>query len=73
MFVRRAPLAVLDEPTANVDAGTAGVLGEAIAQLGGERTVLVIAHAPDVVRCADRVVEVAGGRLIEGRKAVAAT
>ena len=73
MFVRRAALVVLDEPTANVDAGAAGALGEAIAQLAGERTVLVIAHAPDMVRRADRVVEVAGGRLIEDRNAVAAT
>ena len=42
----RAPLVVLDEPTANVDAATAATIGEAIAGLRGERTVLLIAHAP---------------------------
>jgi ABC-type multidrug transport system fused ATPase/permease subunit len=71
-FVRRAPLVVLDEPTANVDAATAATIGEAIARLGGEHTVLVIAHAPDVVRRADRVVGLTAGRVADDRRAVAA-
>ena len=71
-FVRRAPLVVLDEPTANVDAATAATIGEAIARLGGEHTVLVIAHAPDVVRRADRVVGLTAGRVADDRWAVAA-
>ena len=71
-FVRRAPLVVLDEPTANVDAATAATIGEAIARLGGEHTVLLIAHAPDVVRRADRVVGLTAGRVADDRWAVAA-
>jgi hypothetical protein len=33
--------------------------------------VLVISHAPDVVRFADRIVEVRDGRVVEGARAVA--
>lgn len=72
-FIRRAPLVVLDEPTANVDAATAGTIAEAIGRLGAERTVLVITHAPGVVRRADRVITMSAGRVIEDRPAVAAT
>jgi ATP-binding cassette, subfamily C, bacterial CydD len=71
-FIRRAPLVVLDEPTANVDAATAGTIGEAIAGLGGEHTVLLIAHAPDVARRADRVVWLTAGRVADARRAVGA-
>jgi ABC-type transport system involved in cytochrome bd biosynthesis fused ATPase/permease subunit len=70
-FVRRAPLVVLDEPTANVDAATAATIGEAIAGLRGEHTVLLIAHAPDVAQRADRVVGLTAGRVADDRWAVA--
>ena len=72
VFLRDAPLVVLDEPTANVDAATAATIGEAIAGLGGEHTVLLIAHAADVARRADRVVGLTAGRVADDRWAVAA-
>jgi ATP-binding cassette, subfamily C, bacterial CydD len=72
-LVRRAPLMVLDEPTANVDAATAETIGEAIGHLAGRRTVLVIAHAPDIAQRADRTVGLRGGRVTDDRRAVAAT
>jgi thiol reductant ABC exporter CydD subunit len=70
-FLRGASLLVLDEPTADVDSRSAGTIADAIAGLRGRSTVLVITHAPDVVRCADRVVEVRRGRVAEGTRAVA--
>jgi ATP-binding cassette, subfamily C, bacterial CydD len=70
-FLRGASLLVLDEPTANVDSRSAGTIAGAIAGLRGRSTVLVITHAPDVARIADRVVEVHGGRLAEGTRVVA--
>jgi ATP-binding cassette, subfamily C, bacterial CydD len=72
-LVRRAPLLVLDEPTANVDAATAETIGEAIGQLRGQRTVLVIAHAPSIARWADRIVGLRAGCVTDGRRAVAVT
>lgn len=70
-FLRRAPLLVLDEPTANIDRHGAGTIADAIAGLRGASTVLVITHAPDIMRLADRVVELRGGRVAAGTRAVA--
>jgi thiol reductant ABC exporter CydD subunit len=70
-LLRRAPLLVLDEPTANVDREGARRIAQAIAGLRGESTVLVISHAADVVRFADRIVEVRDGRVVADVRAVA--
>jgi ATP-binding cassette subfamily C protein CydD len=56
-FLRDAPLVVLDEPTAHLDAETAGAVGEAIGRLAGGRTTLLIAHDAKLVSHADRIVE----------------
>jgi ABC-type multidrug transport system fused ATPase/permease subunit len=55
-FVRDAPLVVLDEPTADLDPTSAGVVAEAVERLRVGRTVLLIAHRPELVAHADRVV-----------------
>jgi thiol reductant ABC exporter CydD subunit len=55
-FLRDADLVVLDEPTADLDPVSVAVLAEAVARLGAHRTLLVIAHRPELVACADRVV-----------------
>jgi ABC-type multidrug transport system fused ATPase/permease subunit len=70
-FLRRAPLVVLDEPTANIDRVGARTIADAVAGLRGVSTVLVITHAPEMVRLADRVVEVRGGRVGAAARAVA--
>jgi len=70
-FLRRAPLVVLDEPTANIDRVGARTIADAVAGLRGVSTVLVITHAPEMVRLADRVVEVRGGRVGAATRAVA--
>jgi ATP-binding cassette subfamily C protein CydD len=64
-FLRDAPLVVLDEPTANLDPERSEVVARAIERLGGDRTVLLISHRPDLASRADRVVRVEGGRLVE--------
>jgi thiol reductant ABC exporter CydD subunit len=63
-LVRDAPLLVLDEPTADLDAAAAGLVGEAICRLRGRRTVLLIAHRPELAALADRVVLLDGGRQV---------
>jgi ATP-binding cassette subfamily C protein CydD len=55
-FVRNAPLVILDEPTADLDRRSADVVAEAVERLRAGRTVLLIAHRPELVEHADRVV-----------------
>jgi len=59
--LRDAPLLVLDEPTADLDPESVALIGAALARLRADRTVLVIAHRPELVGHADRVV-----RLVDG-------
>jgi ABC-type multidrug transport system fused ATPase/permease subunit len=60
-FVRDAQLVILDEPTADLDGTSAEVVAEAIERLRIGRTVLLIAHRPDLVQRADRVVALGEG------------
>jgi len=62
-FLRDAPLVVLDEPTADLDPEAAEVIAAAVERLRTGRTILVIAHRAELVHRADRVVELAAGRL----------
>jgi ABC-type multidrug transport system fused ATPase/permease subunit len=71
-FLRDARLVVLDEPTANLDPVNARALDEAIARLATGRTTLVIAHRPELVERADRVVRLEGGRVREVELALGA-
>jgi ABC-type multidrug transport system fused ATPase/permease subunit len=59
-FVRDAPLVILDEPTADLDRTSAEVVAEAIERLRVGRTVLLIAHRPELVQRADRIVALSG-------------
>jgi len=62
-FLRDAPLVILDEPTADLDAASVALVGDALERLRVGRTVLLIAHRPEVVRLADRVVHLQHGRV----------
>jgi thiol reductant ABC exporter CydD subunit len=64
-FVRDAPLLILDEPTADLDAECADIVGAAVERLGAGRSVLLIAHRRELAARADRVVQLAGGRILE--------
>jgi len=64
-FLRAAPLVILDEPTADLDAASAEAVGEAVSRLGEGRTVLLIAHRPELALRADRVVTLDGGRIVD--------
>jgi ABC-type multidrug transport system fused ATPase/permease subunit len=64
-FLRQAPLLVLDEPTSHLDPASADRVRDTIRRRRVGRTMLVIAHRPDVVANADRVVRLAAGRIVE--------
>ena len=67
-FARPAPIVILDEATASVDALTEGWIDEATAELFAERTVIVIAHRLSTIAKADRVVMLARGEVVaQGR------
>jgi thiol reductant ABC exporter CydD subunit len=64
-FVRDVPLLVLDEPTADLDPESEDVVGRALEQLRGARTVLLITHRLHLAEVADRVLLLAGGKCVE--------
>ena len=49
-----APVLLVDEPTAHLDADAAGQVHEVLAGLAERRTVVVVTHRPDLVALADR-------------------
>jgi ATP-binding cassette, subfamily C, bacterial CydD len=64
-FLRDAPLVILDEPTADLDPEGVAVVAAAVGRLRTGRTVLVIAHRPELVDGADRVVRLIDGAAVD--------
>jgi ABC-type multidrug transport system fused ATPase/permease subunit len=57
LFLRDAPLLLLDEPTANLDGATEDEVFDAVGRLIRGRTAIVVAHRPALVSLADTVVD----------------
>ena len=64
-FLKDAPLLVMDEPASGLDPESERLIEEALDRLGGDRTVLVVAHRLGTARGADRVAVLDEGRLAE--------
>jgi ATP-binding cassette subfamily B protein len=64
-YLRDAQLLVLDEPTAALDAKSELEVFERFAELTTGKMALLISHRFSTVRMADRIVVLAGGRLVE--------
>jgi ATP-binding cassette, subfamily C, bacterial CydD len=62
-FLRDAPLLLLDEPTAHLDAMTAAEISAVIESLAVGRTVLLVTHDERLLARADRVFTLDRGRL----------
>jgi len=58
VFLRDAPLLLLDEPTANLDGETEAEIVTAVRGLCAGRTAVIVAHRPALIAIADRVVEI---------------
>lgn len=64
-FVRNAPILVLDEATANLDARTEGEVQAAIDKLEENRTVVCVAHRIATLKTMDRIIVLKDGRIVE--------
>jgi ATP-binding cassette subfamily C protein CydD len=64
-FLKNAPVIVLDEATANLDAETEQQINAALKRLCEGRTALIIAHRLSTVAQVDQVVVLSGGRIVE--------
>lgn len=64
-ILKDAPIVLLDEPTAALDAASEVALQRALDQLCATRTVVVIAHRLSTVVGADRIYVVDGGAIVE--------
>jgi ATP-binding cassette subfamily C protein CydD len=64
-LLKGAPILVLDEPTSNLDAESEALVADSIARVGGDRTVLIVAHRLHTIRHADAIVVLDGGRVVE--------
>jgi ABC-type transport system involved in cytochrome bd biosynthesis fused ATPase/permease subunit len=58
-----SPLLFLDEPTAHLDAATAGQVLPELLDAAGNRSVLVVSHDPAIAQRVDRVVALEAGRV----------
>ena len=63
-LLRDAPLWLLDEPTAHLDAAGEAELCRALARAWRGRTVLIATHSPAVTALADEIWTLAGGQLL---------
>lgn len=60
-----SPIYVFDEATSNVDSASEAAIGEVIASLAGEHTVIVVAHRLSTIVDADQILVLERGRIAE--------
>lgn len=63
-ILKDAPILVLDEASANLDAENEKLINKAIQKLRQGRATLVIAHRISTIRSADRIVVLEGGKVL---------
>ena len=67
-ILKDAPIVILDEATASVDADNERAIQEAISELCRDKTLLVIAHRLKTIRNADRILVISDGQIAEQGK-----
>lgn len=63
-FVKNAPILILDEATASLDAESEREIQESLDDLAKGRTTLIVAHRFSTIRNADRILVFEGGRIV---------
>ncbi len=64
-ILKDAPIVILDEATASVDADNESYIQQAISELCKGKTLLVIAHRLNTIRSADQILVIADGRVAQ--------
>lgn len=64
-MLKDAPIVILDEATASVDADNEHFIQEAISELCRSKTLIVIAHRLNTIRNADRILVIKNGQIVE--------
>ena len=64
-ILKDAPIVILDEATASVDADNESYIQQAISELCKGKTLLVIAHRLNTIRHADKILVIADGSIAE--------
>ncbi len=64
-MLKDAPIVILDEATASVDADNEHFIQEAISELCHGKTLIVIAHRLNTIRNADRILVIKNGQIAE--------
>ena len=64
-MLKDAPIVILDEATASVDADNEHFIQEAISELCRGKTLIVIAHRLNTIRNADRILVIRDGQISE--------
>ncbi len=64
-ILKDAPIVILDEATASVDADNERAIQEAISELCKNKTLLVIAHRLKTIRDADKILVISDGEIVE--------
>jgi ATP-binding cassette subfamily B protein/subfamily B ATP-binding cassette protein MsbA len=64
-FIRRAPVLVLDEPTTGLDTDATALVLTGLRSLMRGTTTVIISHDLGLIRCADRVLVVLDGRIVQ--------
>lgn len=64
LFLRNPGIVILDEPTSHLDGEALAHVGAALTRLMSGRTAFIVAHRPEALQLAKRIVVLDGGRLI---------
>ena len=67
-MMKDAPIILLDEATASVDAENEQHLQQAISELVKDKTLIVIAHRLSTIREADQILVLSGGKIVQKGK-----
>lgn len=64
-FFRNAPVLILDEPTASIDAKAESEIFNRVEKLSKDKTVIIISHRFSTVRNADKIFVIENGKIVE--------
>jgi len=64
-YLRDAPILIMDEPTASIDAKAESEIFEKVEKLSRNKTVIIISHRFSTVRNADKIYVIEKGKIIE--------